>query len=53
MIFFSKKRSVTRRHYYDLIGIVDKGTKKSQMEYITGHMRAAPQLTPLKITESQ
>ena len=33
---FSKKRSVTR---YYLIGMVDKGTKKSQMEYIMGHKR--------------
>ena len=50
---FSKKRSVTRRRYCDPIGRVDKGTKKSQIEYIMGHKRAASQLTFLKITESQ
>ena len=37
--FFSKKRSVTRRHYYDPIGMVDKRTKKSQVEYIMRHKR--------------
>jgi len=52
-IFFSKKRSVTRRQYCDPIGMVDKGTKKSQMEYIMGYKRMASQLAPLKITESQ
>jgi len=36
---FSRKRSVTRCHYCDLIGIVDKG--KKQMEYIMDHQRAA------------
>jgi len=38
-----------RRHYCDLRGMVDK---KSQMKYIMGHKRAAPQLVPCKITES-
>jgi len=46
------KKSVTRRHYCDPIGMIDNETKKSQMEYIMGK-RAAPQLVPLKITESQ
>ena len=44
---------MTRRHYCDPIEIVDKGTKKSQMEYIMGYKRAALQLAPLKIIESQ
>jgi len=58
-IFFSKKRSVTRRHYCDpnkrsvtrrhyCDPMTDNETKNSQMEYIMGHKRAAPSVGAFK-----